>query len=372
MELLLWRWSTAVQIASALMVAVFFTAFAASVRTIEVRWWMRAWLANLAALGVTLFFWYFAPNNLAIPIRILYLGSKTLFVLFMLEGAWTVSNQRPLLSHRQRLGAVAVYAVSGGFLLTSLALIGIAQHSILMLAFGAAAVLMIRSKKPGSMWLAAGFIVRAALALAEAFAYTAPNHPKVSLFLSASSSFDSGAEWLLALGCVLVASARIQNELRMTNRDLLAAQDELRALVDRDPLTGLANRRSLPAVFRDVYDSGATILFFDLDGFKEINDVHGHQAGDETLKRFANALRASFRPTDAVVRYAGDEFLVIAPGLDPEIADEHLADLAERLRDVIAFSVGSAELEPGGNAEAAVRAADAAMYQTKGLRRAAV
>ena len=53
MELLLWRWSTVVQIASALMIAVFFTAFATSVRTAEVRWWMRAWLANLAALIVT-------------------------------------------------------------------------------------------------------------------------------------------------------------------------------------------------------------------------------------------------------------------------------------------------------------------------------
>src|SRR5437588_4231519 len=106
MDLLLWRWSTAVQIATALMIAVFFTAFAASVRRAEARFWMWAWLANLGALAVTVFFWYFRPSNLDPVIRILYLGAKTLFVVLMIEGGWAAGHQKALVSNRQRWLAV--------------------------------------------------------------------------------------------------------------------------------------------------------------------------------------------------------------------------------------------------------------------------
>lgn len=367
MELLLWRWSTAVQIASALMVAVFFVAFARSVRTVEVRIWMRAWLANLAALGVTLFFWYFRPDHLDFAVRVLYIGCKTLFVLLMMEGAWTFAYHRQVMALRTRWLAAALFGVASGFLLDSLALIGIGQHSVMSILFLITAFALFASRKRASAWLGAGFLLRAILAGVEALAYAAPAQKGVSLFLSASSSFDSGAEWFLALGCVLATSSRIHDELQATNRDLLSAQDELRALADRDPLTGLANRRSLPSIFREVFESGATIVFFDLDDFKTINDAYGHQKGDDVLKQFAAALRASFRPSDAVVRFAGDEFVVVAPGLARDIAQDHVADLANRLGDSIAFSAGSAELRPGGDAEAALRAADDAMYQSKAL-----
>ena len=136
------------------------------------------------------------------------------------------------------------------------------------------------------------------------------------IFLSTSSSFDTAAEWLLVLGCVLAVSDRGRRELQDALRDLVAAQEDLRRLADRDPLTALVNRRSLPEIFRAVQPHGALMLFFDLDGFKKINDVHGHAAGDACLKVFAAALRDSFRPDDHVIRYGGDEFLVVANGLD--------------------------------------------------------
>ncbi|HSP34600.1 MAG TPA: GGDEF domain-containing protein [Thermoanaerobaculia bacterium] len=364
MELLLWRWSTALQIASALMIAVFFTAFAASVRTAEQRWWMRAWLANLFAIAVTIFHWYFEPQTLSPVTRALYLGGKGAFVFLMIEGVWAVRHHKTLMTNPQRLMAMGVYAIAGGYALHSLRLLGFAQYSLIFIAFMIGAAILLRDRSAAAAWLAAALFARGIVALIEIFAYLRPADPRASLFLSASSSFDAGAEWFVALGCVLVTSARTQGELRAMNRNLVAAQEELRALADRDPLTGLANRRSLAGIFRDVYESGATILFFDLDGFKEVNDVHGQAAGDEHLKRFATALRTSFRPSYAVVRYAGDEFLVIAPRLGAA-ADDHLADLTARLDGEIAFSVGSSELAPRGNAEEAVRAADAAMYHAK-------
>jgi len=151
----------------------------------------------------------------------------------------------------------------------------------------------------------------------------------------------------------------------------VAAQGVLQELVDRDPLTGLLNRRALPAVLRKAFDTGATIIFFDLNDFKVINDAYGHQAGDEALRVFARALQGSFRPEDHVIRHSGDEFVVVAPGVEPKNILDRLDQVRERLRfergsgPLIAFSAGHAYLAVNGQPDEALRAADEAMYREK-------
>ena len=243
-----------------------------------------------------------------------------------------------------------------------------------------------RPRDHGLGWLSAGLFIRGGLALVEAAAYATTLLPagtidpaaveRAKAFLSAHSSLDSGVEWLLALGCVIAVSEKLQRELRQANEDLLTAQADLRRLADRDPLTALANRRALPEVLRAVQPHGALLLFFDLDGFKQINDSLGHHVGDLCLKRFADALRECFRPSDFVVRYAGDEFVVVAPGLQEDGIGDRLARLRSLLKDAgdqgpeISFSVGTAPLVPGGHPDEALRAADEAMYAVRATRRA--
>jgi diguanylate cyclase (GGDEF)-like protein len=386
MELLLWRWSTAVQVTSAVMIAVFWVVLARSDPRAELRWWVRAWVANLIALSVTALYWSLEPPPFIVPLAFaIYLAGKTTFLLLLLQGAWAlVRPGAVLIPIRVVVIAAASMAFVGAFVLTQLNLLGVGQHFIMavLLALGAAML----ARERAVTWLVAGLATRAALALFEAVAYAAQVTPLFSAemasaaagFLSAHSSFDTGAEWLIALGCVLAVAERTQDELRVRNDRLLAAQEDLRRLADRDPLTGLDNRRSLSTIFRTVQPTGATLLFFDLDNFKSINDLHGHLIGDDCLRGFAGALRDCFRPSDTVLRFAGDEFLVIANGLDRSAVDDRVAQLRSRMRESVGelplftFSVGIAELPAGGDPQLALQAADRSMYSTKSGTRAPV
>ena len=276
---------------------------------------------------------------------------------------------------------VTGFAVVAALATRTIDQLGVAQATTMTLVLGGATVILVISRAPGAGWLAAGCGLRAAFGFVEALGYgsrlvTLPWVPEVAVgqFLSMHSTFDTGAEWMIALGCVLVVNRTIQQELTRANTDLLQAKNALQDLVDNDSLTGLLNRRAIPAVMRESFDVGATVFFFDLNDFKEINDSYGHQVGDDCLKRFAQVLQSSFRPSDRVIRYAGDEFVVVAVGAEPTQVVNRLDVMRERFKTErvhghqLAFSAGYAYLARHGDSEAAMKAADEAMYRDKATK----
>jgi diguanylate cyclase (GGDEF)-like protein len=308
---------------------------------------------------------------------------KDHFVVLLAIGALEFTPRRA--SHIPYAGiaaGVAVFSVLAGLASQTIDRLGVIESSMICLCLGAGALFLLRTRPPAYGWLATGCIVRAALAAAEALAHAeqivdagSGASPTIAIFLSSYSSFDTGAEWMIALGCVLMLYRTILRELTQANRDLLAAQDEMQAMLDHDQLTGVLSRRALPSMLREAQATGAAVLFFDLDGFKQINDSLGHHVGDACLQRFARALQESFRAGDNIVRYAGDEFLVIAPDIEADAITARLDALRYRLlaapsgRPPIRFSVGFAHLPARGDAEAVVRAADEAMYRNKDAAR---
>ncbi|MEB3256491.1 MAG: bifunctional diguanylate cyclase/phosphodiesterase [Synechococcaceae cyanobacterium] len=151
----------------------------------------------------------------------------------------------------------------------------------------------------------------------------------------------------------------------------------------RDTMTGLPSRAAvldhLEALLAEPAAAGATtVLFIDIDRFKQINDVHGHAAGDQFLIAVAGVLRSVVRPQDLVGRLSGDEFVVITRTR----ARADAADLAQRVITAIeaplqlagrmvrhSASVGIAFAEPGDDAERLIENADLAMYGAKDLGR---
>jgi diguanylate cyclase (GGDEF)-like protein len=175
-----------------------------------------------------------------------------------------------------------------------------------------------------------------------------------------------------------------QLELRVLERtsELREANERLRQLAVTDALTGLANRRALfEAMNREIERSRRhahplTIIMFDIDRFKAINDLHGHAAGDRVLQRVAQLALGLVRSGDLLARYGGEEFLLLAPETDRSQA----VQLAERIRaelhaaDVpvdhttIRFtaSFGIASLnEDDRDASAVIARADQALYSAK-------
>ena len=159
MELMLWRWSTTVQLSSLAIIAVFFAVLSRSVRSAELRWWVLAWCANFVALGITLGYWYLQPPDWSFPfVRSFYMSAKTAFVLFLMEGAWSLKRPgRGLFRARYLIPGFAGFSLLSALAISTINQVGIVQHFTmgLLLAIGFGLIWK-RPRDPGLAWLAPG------------------------------------------------------------------------------------------------------------------------------------------------------------------------------------------------------------------------
>lgn len=171
------------------------------------------------------------------------------------------------------------------------------------------------------------------------------------------------------------------DELRQEVGRLKGRLSEMEGLADRDALTPLLNRRAFmrelnrAAIFAQRYGGPASVVFFDLDGFKAVNDRFGHAAGDAALKAVAERLAGQVRGSDVVGRLGGDEFGVILVQADAGAAEAKAAALASAIEAAPAqcgewsvplhVSWGVRQIDPDMPPEQALADADAAMYARK-------
>lgn len=179
-------------------------------------------------------------------------------------------------------------------------------------------------------------------------------------------------------GAIFRDARRLEEQNRSLVGELQGANSLLQHRVHTDVLTGLSNRAGLRLHIASLADTDETVevIFIDLDGFKAVNDDHGHAAGDAVLLAIGERLSGIVGSDDCAARLGGDEFAVIAR------ADTSSRALADRLREElltpilvgehevrIGASIGAHRAEPGDDIELAMRLADAAMYDQKRRRR---
>jgi len=186
---------------------------------------------------------------------------------------------------------------------------------------------------------------------------------------------------------LMIRNLHVLSEAAGLKKQTSMLQDENSALKDKtnkDALTGISNRRffsdRLDKEFASASRQGwpLSVIFIDIDLFKEINDNHGHQAGDVTLLSVASLLSQQMRDSDVVARYGGDEFVILLPGTDSDHADQAANRIITATRDLptttehgsfsVTLSAGVATCDSQNkfeNPAELLAAADRALYHSK-------
>lgn len=182
----------------------------------------------------------------------------------------------------------------------------------------------------------------------------------------------------------LTVRLRTQIRRKRYNEELRAGVAQTLELAVTDPLTGLHNRRYLDSHVDTLFQRAAarrrplSVMMTDIDRFKSINDTRGHAGGDEVLREFARRLRKNVRGIDLACRYGGEEFVILMPDTEHEVAER----IAERIRGEIeslpfrtgaqdeplnvTVSIGVASWSPAdADASALMKRADNALYEAK-------
>jgi len=341
-----------------------------------------AWLFLFLSLAALL-----ASSHFNVPFgNFPYQYLKLLYFVALAVAADRMSHDSSL---RRPLIVAALVSAAVAFAIVSFARSGPLFNAIHMGIGGVAwllvTVLVLRSRVPGL-----GKLLTAVLAFLTAiaqaayvalFAASTVEAGSAYPFLGYISFYDLFLEMLFGIGLIIWAMEN--NERKLTSVHARALDDTLRSRkrAQLDPLTETYNRLFLdenrPALARD--SAGGSIVLIDVDELKSINDKEGHEEGDKAIWTVAAAIKKLIRGDDYVIRWGGDEFLVVLPGMEEEIARKRFYMLPSKIEEVresprssvrayksfISASVGVTPYSKRVPFDAAVEIADKMMYERK-------
>ncbi len=339
--------------------------------------WIASWGFLLAGLTVL----WFAPA-LGLGRRVFFSHNAALLLhaFFLLRGIRRFRNEKAssgaeLLWLLPILGGAWMVAAGGQAGPSALVAL------ILAAAYIAAAVsfAMTPGSNVGRLLLSVSFLL---WSVEQAVVGAAFLHSRESAQLPGTLQYSGFAamllEMMVAVGVILLLFEASQTRLASEMEQLRHSDQLLKEKSVRDPLTGLYNRGHFNEVLRRelvrtrLAGAALSVLLADVDRFKQINDRMGHAVGDDVLKFVANYLTSCVRESDFVFRWGGDEFLILLPRTEEEVAAQKAEELGHRLPRIPgvkhvqpSLSVGWATHRSGQEFSATLAVADSRMYDMK-------
>ena len=345
--------------------------------------WIASWGFFLASIGVLAVSQAEGWRKIALPVlEVMLLGH----VFFLLRGVWRFRRQETTSRPVEMLWAIPILVVAWWFSIVSVpeappALLRAAAYLITALAFA-----LTPGSPGGRAILSSSFFLWGVERALMGFAYLRyPDPAAMPGYYGYAHFVEMFLEMTVGVGIIILLFEASQSQLQSEMQRLVESDSQVKEMGIRDRLTGLYNRHYFNDVIRRElarsrrHGGALSVLLIDVDRFKEINDVRGHQVGDGVLQFVANYLTAGVRESDLVFRWGGDEFLVLLTQADEasaaqkceELANRHLPKLPgdERLR--IDLSVGWATHQPNAEFPKTLAEADARMYEMKLSRKKA-
>lgn len=364
--------STAAHLAGSLILALFFVLLARHDPRPYLRDWTAAWVAQVLALAVLLVS-SLRDSRASLG---LYLFLGAVHAALIVAAALNYARGAPLRRiHVLFLLPLALWSGAAPLVLRGTLGLHATQFAILAAAYLAAGIILWPLREPGGMGLRLTTNVLGLLGLlyvadAAIFGWAVTSEAESRLYLEVAPFLVLFLQMLLGLGMVLAVAEATQFALTTTNEQLREAEHRLKVLAETDPLTGCFNRR----VFRDLVDdlrasegdAHGVVILLDMDGLKAINDRDGHAAGDDAIRGVAEAIRSRTRGSDLLVRWGGDEFVVVISGASHAEGEGRRGQIVAAVAEAgLSASAGLAAYGSGKDIMAAVGEADKAMYRTK-------
>lgn len=372
-----------------LLLALTFSYLARLFPWIYLRHWSVAWWSLL--LGVFAIRASLSWTDIEIGFWVLYLSAEWVFLFYLLAGCRELATGHPVALTRflpALPGSILLATMIVPFFQTFDRLF--ALESLVMSAGFTCGLVLLRRVTPAHRTIGLRMMQVACVFLALLFLAYIPLfwfRPREILpSLSYAPLADLFAELLLGFGMVFVISEEARRELTEALVEVRRARDQIERQARIDPLTEALNRHAFQSILKGegidpaVRRGRGTVIMVDLDHLKAINDREGHPVGDAAIQAAAKAIRGLIRAEDFFFRWGGDEFLVLAPGLDGALAAERFLSLGEGVcfrarpdqpEKLLRVSWGIAEFGGRTSIQEAIVLADAAMYERRATRRTA-